>query len=124
MRGRLALSLAWLATAWLVVVLLLSIANYTRGVDVIALAITLPVQVAVLVLWLAFPRLPLWIIAGHALIMVALGLGLLITAPAGQPAETLFGLELPWLLLGLVPAGVAMLVAAAVRWTPADAVVH
>ncbi len=124
MRDRLAPALVWLATAWLVLVLLLSVVNYTRGLDVVALAITLPVQLGVLIIWQIFPRPPLWLIAGHGLIMIALAVGLVITAPAGEPAKTILGLTVPWLVVGLLPAGAAMLLAAVLRWTPADEPVH
>jgi hypothetical protein len=124
MRGRLASLLAWAATAWLTFVLVLSIANYTRGLDVIAMLLGLVMQIAVLLVWIVFPRLPLWVVAGHGLIMLSLGLGLIIAGPVGPPAQTLFGLTLPWLFVGLLPAGLSMVVAAAIRWRPSSSAVH
>jgi len=110
------------ATVWLAVALLLSLAYYTRGLDYLVIGLALAMQVSVLMAWDLLPRLPLWIVAGHGLIMVSLALGLVITAPAGGPAPILAGL--PWLVVGLVPAGLAMIIAAAVRWQRAEGLVH
>jgi hypothetical protein len=124
MRERLALDIAWLATAWLAVVLVVSIADYTRGLDVVALAIALPVQLAVVITWSLWARLPLWLVAGHGLILVALAFGLIIAGPAEPLPITGLGLAMPWLIVGLVPTGGAMIAAAWLHWRPSDSLVH
>jgi hypothetical protein len=124
MRERLALDMAWLATAWMAVVLVVSIADYTRGVDVVALALALPVQLTVVIGWSLFARLPLWLVAGHGLIMLALGIGLVIAGPPLAPPSELLGLAMPWLVVGLIPSGAAMIVAAWMHWRPSDSLVH
>lgn len=115
-------ALAGAATIWLVVTFWLSLTNEMSGVDRIAVGLALGMQLTVLLAWDLFPRLPLWIVAGHGLIMVSLALGLVITAPAGVTPP--FGLTMPWYLLGLVPAGLAMILAAAVRWQRTSSLAH
>ena len=114
--------LAGAATIWLVVTFWLALTNPMSSVDRIAVGLALAIQLTVLLAWDLFPRLPLWIVAGHGLIMVSLALGLIITAPAGGPPA--FGLEVPWYVLGLVPAGLAMILASALRWQRSSGLVH
>ena len=121
MRDWVALFIAWLTTAWLLIVLEQSVVNFTRAIDVFALGIGLAMQLIVAVLWSWYPRLPLWLVWGHGLIMFSLAIGLLIAGPSGPLEPTAFGLALPWLAIGLLPAGLAMVVAAAIRWRPAPA---
>ncbi|MDP8903950.1 MAG: hypothetical protein M3N29_01310 [Chloroflexota bacterium] len=116
--------LAWLATAWLLIVLLLSIFNYVRGLDPVVLLLALVAQITVLIAWLVYRPLPLWLVAGHGLIMLSLAFGLVIAAPPAPPAETLFGLRVAWLLIGLIPAGVAMILAALLHWDRSTVVGH
>ena len=115
---RLAIWLAWLTTAWLVVTFVLSIVYYVRGIDVVVIGLALIVQIVVLIAWLVYRQLPLWILAGHGLIFIGLALGLVISGPAGQFSGT------PWMYLALVPAGVAMIVAAVLHRKPAGIFVH
>ena len=124
--GRLgnAITLAWLATFWLIAVLVMSIVGYTRGLDVVALAIALIVQAVVVIAWTVYRPLPLWIIAGHGLILIALVVGLGITAPGAAVGQTLFGLNVAWLAVGLLPTGVAMILAALVGWNREHVVGH
>ncbi len=110
------------ATLWLVVALWLSLVTDVRGLDRLALGLALAMQLTVVMAWDLFPRLPLWMVAGHGLIMVSLALGLLITAPGGGSPMTPGGL--PWHVVGLVPAGLAMIVAAALRWERSEGLVH
>ena len=114
--------LAGAATIWLVVAFWLALTNEMSGIDRIAVGLALAMQLSVLLAWDLFPRLPLWIVAGHGLIMVSLALGLIITAPAGAPPT--FGLAMPWYVLGLVPAGLAMILAAAARWQRSSGLAH
>jgi hypothetical protein len=108
--------LAWLATFWLIGVLVMSMLSYVRGVDVVALAIALTAQVGVVIAWSLYRPLPLWIVAGHGLIMLSLVLGFVVTAPASPPPDPAPAIALPWMLVGLVPAGLAMIAAALVAW--------
>lgn len=124
-RRRWALVIALAAALWLVAVLWLSLAHFTRGFDPLVLAMSLLMQLVVLIAWWLIPRLPLWLVAGHGLIMLSLGLGLVITAPGPSTAlEPGVGPPLPWFLLGTLPAGLAMVVAAAVAWTPQKDLLH
>ena len=113
--------LAGAATIWLVVALWVALVSDVRGVDRLAIGIALAIQLGVILAWDLVPRLPLWIVAGHGLITISLALGLVITAPAGATA---FGLPVPWYVLGLVPAGLAMILAAAVRWQRSKSLAH
>ena len=103
---RLALWISWLGTFWLLGVFLASIVYFTRGLDTIAVLVALLAQLTVTIGWALIPRLPLWIVFFHALIMLSLVVGFFITAGAGG-----FG----WMLIGLIPVGVAMLVAGLVH---------
>lgn len=114
--------LAGAATIWLLVAFWLSLVNQLGGVDRLAIGIALAIQLGVIMTWDLFPRLPLWIVAGHGLITVSLALGLIIAAPVAPAA--VFGLALPFYVLGLVPAGLAMMLAAAARWERSSSLVH
>lgn len=119
-----AIWIGWLAVVWLIAVLVLSIAGYVRGLDPVALAIGLVVQAVVVIAWTFWRGMPLWIVGGHGLILVGLALGLVVTAPAGPAGETMFGSGLPWLVIGLLPAGVAMILAAFIAWNREHIVGH
>lgn len=116
--GRLstAIWIGWLATFWLIAVLVLSMLSYVRGLDPAVLAVALVVQVVLVVAWTLWRPLPLWIVAGHGLILLSLVLGLALTAPASVLPDPLPAIAAPWLSVGLVPVGLAMLVAALVAW--------
>lgn len=118
----------WLAIAamlWLIVAWILSMIFYTRGLDFIVILLAGLAQLSVLIAWAIFRRaLPGWLIAGHGLILLSLALGLVIIpgAPAspGSPAAP----AVPLLVLGLVPAGVAMILAAVLRRPPSSSLAH
>lgn len=99
---RLALWIGWLGVVWLFVVFLASIVAYTRGIDMIVVLMALLAQLTVVIGWALVRPLPLWIVFFHGLIMLALVIGFVITAGAGG---------FTWMYIGLVPVGVAMLVA-------------
>lgn len=111
-----AIWIGWLATFWLIAVLILSVLSYMRGLDVAVLAIVLIIQVVLIVLWTFWREMPLWMVALHGLILLALVLGLAITAPDSPLPDPLPSLPLPWLIVGLVPTGLAMLLAVLVAW--------
>jgi hypothetical protein len=109
------------ATIWLLIALGWALAIEARPVDALVIALAFVLQLSVVMAWDLLPRLPLWLVAGHALIMLALSLGLLITVPAefgtGQAG-------VPFHVVGLVPAGIVMLLAAWLRWDRSEALVH
>jgi hypothetical protein len=110
------------ATIWLLIALGWALAIEARPVDALVIALAFVLQLMVVMAWDLLPRLPLWLIAGHALIMLSLALGLVITVPAAQFGAAMAGI--PFHVVGLVPAGLAMLVAAALRWDRSEALVH
>lgn len=121
---RRALWLAWLATLLLLVVFIASIVYYSRGIDTVAVLIALIAQLTVVIAWALYRPLPLWIPAGHGLILLSAVLGLLIAAPAGRSITTIGGIPLSWMLIGLVPAGVVMILAAAMHREPSASLTH
>lgn len=110
------------ATIWLLITLGWAVAIGGRPIDAAVLAIAFVMQLTVVMAWDLLPRLPLWIVAGHALIMLSLTLGLVITVPAAQFGAGQAGV--PFHVVGLVPAGVAMLLAAWLHWERAEGLVH
>jgi hypothetical protein len=115
---------AWLATLLLLVVFIASIVYYNRGIDTVAVLIALIAQLAVVIAWAVYRPLPLWIPAGHGLILLSAVVGLLITAPAGRATTTLGGIPFSWMLIGLVPAGIVMMLAAAIHRQPSASLTH
>ena len=63
-----------------------------------------------LVAWIFIPRLPKWIIAGWGLILVAVGIGDIITAPVPAGAG-----GTPWALMGLLVVGIVTMIMALVH---------
>ncbi len=121
---RRALWLAWLATLLLLVVFIASIVYYNRGIDTVAVLIALIAQLTVVIAWALYRPLPLWIPAGHGLILLSAVVGLLIAAPAGHSVTTLAGIALSWTPIGLVPTGIVMILAAAMHRQPAMSLTH
>lgn len=119
-----AIWIGWLAVVWLIAALAFSIVDYVRGLDPVTLAIGLVVQAVVVIVWTFWRGMPLWIVGGHGLILVGLALGLVVTAPSGPAGEMTFGSGLPWLVVGLVPVGLAMVIAALVAWNREHIVGH
>jgi hypothetical protein len=110
------------ATIWLLIALGWALAIDARPVDALIIALAFAMQLTVVMAWDLLPRLPLWLIAGHALIMLSLSLGLVITVPATQFGAGQVGV--PFHVVGLVPAGLAMLLAAWLRWERSEGLVH
>jgi uncharacterized membrane protein len=121
---RRALWLAWLVTLLLLVVFIASIVYYNRGIDTVAVLIALIAQLIVVIAWALYRPLPLWIPAGHGLILLSAVVGLLIAAPAGHSVTTLGGIALSWTLIGPVPAGIVMILAAVMHRQPAMSLTH
>lgn len=112
---RLALWIGWLGVLWLFVVFLVSILAYTRGIDTIVVLMALLAQLTVVIGWALVRRLPLWIVFFHGLIMLALVIGFVITAGAAG---------FTWMFVGLIPVGVAMLVAGLLHVERAHSLTH
>lgn len=83
-----------------------------RSIDVVVLWLAGLLALGLLLTWIFVPRLPRWIVAGFGLILMATGLGVIITAPVPAGAGTV-----PWALIGLLVAGLAIIIAAAVHGT-------
>lgn len=81
-----------------------------RSIDVVVLWLAGLLALGLLLTWIFIPRLPRWIAAGFGLILMATGLGVIITAPVPAGAGTV-----PWALIGLLVTGLAMIIAAAVH---------
>lgn len=77
-----------------------------RWIDVTVLWIAAALQLGLLLTWIFIPRLPKWIVAGFGLVLIATGIGVIITAPVPEGA----GMT-PWALIGLVLTGIATIVA-------------
>jgi hypothetical protein len=108
-RDRFALGLAGLTTGALTTFAALALVEATpRYIDVSVLFLAGALQLGLLLTWIFVPRLPKWIVAGWGLILIAAGVGVIITAPVPEGAGVM-----PWALVGLVLVGVATIVAAA-----------
>jgi hypothetical protein len=81
-----------------------------RNVDVVALWLAGALQLGLLLTWIFIPRLPRWIVAGWGLILIALGVGVIITAPVPAGSSSV-----PWALVGLAVAGVLTIIMSAVH---------
>lgn len=81
-----------------------------RNIDVVVLWLAGALHLGLLLTWVFIPRLPKWIVAGWGLILIALGIGVIITAPVAAGASTT-----PWALLGLVVIGIVTIVIAVVH---------
>ena len=81
-----------------------------RNIDIVVLWLVGLLQLGLLLTWIFVPRLPRWIVAGWGLILVAAGVGVIITAPVPEGAATV-----PWALVGLVIGGIVTMIVAAVH---------
>jgi peptidoglycan/LPS O-acetylase OafA/YrhL len=81
-----------------------------RSIDIVVLYLAGALQLGLLLTWMLMPRLPRWIVAGWGLILVALGIGVIITAPLPEGAG-----GTPWALIGLVVVGIVTMIMAAVH---------
>jgi len=81
-----------------------------RSVDIVALWLAGGLQLVLVIAWALIPRLPRWIVAGWGLILVATGIGVIITAPIPAGATAV-----PWALCGLLLAGIVTMVLSAIH---------
>lgn len=111
-RDRFAIGVTGLTVAALPMFALLAALESTRRpVDMVTLWLAGALQLGLLLTWIFIPRLPRWIIAGWGLILVAVGLGLIISAPI-SPGE---GGVMPWGLIGLLIVGLVTMIVSAVH---------
>lgn len=79
----------------------------TRWIDVTVLWLAGLLQLFMVLLWVFVPRLSRWIPGFWGLILIATGIGVIITAPV--PAG---GGPMPWALVGLVIVGIVTIITA------------
>jgi len=81
-----------------------------RNIDIVALWLAGLLTLGLLLTWVFIPKLPRWIPAGWGLILIAAGIGLIITAPVPAGASVI-----PWGLIGLVVGGIVTIILSAVH---------
>jgi hypothetical protein len=81
-----------------------------RGIDVVVLWLVGLLQLGLVLTWVFIPRLPRWIVAGWGLILVAAGIGVIITSPVPDGASAV-----PWALVGLVVGGIVTIILSAIH---------
>ncbi len=81
-----------------------------RTIEIVVLWLAAAGQLGLLLTWIFIERLPRWIVAGWGLILIALGIGVMISAPVPAGAGII-----PWALIGLVSVGIVTMVMAAVH---------
>jgi hypothetical protein len=119
-RHRFALGLTGLCVTGLTTFGALALAEPTpRSIDVVVLWLAALLTLGLLLTWIIIPRLPRWIAAGFGLILIATGLGVIITAPVPAGAGTV-----PWALIGLVVTGLAIIIAAAAHGSGETRPIH
>jgi hypothetical protein len=108
--------LTWLGAVWLFAIFIASIVDYSRGVDVVWLLVAFIGQLVIAIAWTLWRPLPLWIVSGYGLVLLAGVVGLLITVPGS--------LFLSWTMIGYVPIGLLMIVAAIVEMDRSTSLTH
>ena len=81
-----------------------------RTIDIVLLWLAGAFQLGLLLTWVFIPRLPKWIVAGWGLILVATGVGAIITGPVAAGASAV-----PWALAGLLIAGIVTIIMSVVH---------
>jgi hypothetical protein len=110
-RDRFALASAGLAATGLMTLAALAMTDAVRrNVDITVLWLAGALTIGLVAAWVFLPRLPKWIVAGWGLILIALGIGVIITAPVPAGAG-----QFPWALIGLVVFGIVIIVTAVVH---------
>ena len=110
-RDRFALAITGLSAAALTTFAALAMAETTpRSIDITVLWLAGALQAGLLLAWVFIPRLPKWIVAGWGLILIATGIGDIITSPVPAGAG-----PMPWALVGLVVVGLVTIVMAVVH---------
>jgi hypothetical protein len=110
-RDRFALAVSGLAAPGLMTLAALAMNDAVpRNVDVTVLWLAGALTVGLVAAWVFVPRLPKWIVAGWGLILIALGVGVIISAPVPAGVG-----QFPWALIGLVVFGIVIIVTAVVH---------
>jgi peptidoglycan/LPS O-acetylase OafA/YrhL len=110
-RDRFALAITGLSAAALTTMAALAMLEPTRrSTDIVVLWLAGALHLGLLLTWVFIPRLPRWIVAGWGLILIALGLGVIITAPIPAGAG-----NFPWALVGLVVIGLVTMIVSVVH---------
>jgi len=110
-RDRFALAVGGFSAAGLMTLAALAMGEpVRRSIDITVLWLGGALTLVLVGAWVFLPRLPKWIVAGWGLIMVAMGIGVIITAPVPAGAG-----QYPWALTGLVVFGIVMIVMAVVH---------
>jgi hypothetical protein len=115
-RDRFALAALGLTVGYLTT--LAGIANLEdvpRNIDIVARWLAGLLTLGLILTWVFVPSLPRWVVAGWGLILIAAGIGLIITAPVPAGASVI-----PWGLVGLVVGGVVTIILSVVH-SPASA---
>ena len=81
-----------------------------RNIDIVALWLAGLLTLGLLLTWIFIPRLPRWIVAGWGLILIAAGIGIIITAPVPAGASVI-----PGGLIGLVIGGIVTIILSVVH---------
>jgi peptidoglycan/LPS O-acetylase OafA/YrhL len=119
-RDRFALAVTGLTVGALTTLAALAnIGSDPRYVDIVVLWFAGAGQLGLLVTWIFVPRLPRWIVAGWGLILVALGIGVVITVPVPQGASSV-----PWALVGLLIVGIVTMIMSVVHSSGRDSTVQ
>ena len=110
-RDRFALAVSGVSVGGLTTLAALANIELTpRTIDIVVLWLAGALQLGLVLTWIFVPRLPKWIVAGWGLILVALGVGVIISAPVPAGAS-----GTPWALIGLVVVGVLTMIMAVVH---------
>jgi hypothetical protein len=115
-RDRFALAAGGFSAAGLMTLAALAMGEpVRRQIDVTVLWLAGALTLALVLAWVFMSRLPKWIVAGWGLILIALGIGVIITAPVPAGAG-----QFPWALVGLVIFGIVTIVTAVVHSRSGD----
>lgn len=110
-RDRFALGITGLTVGLLTTLAALAnIGSEPRYVDVVVLWLAGAGHLGLLLTWIFIPRLPRWIVAGWGLILIALGIGVVITVPVPEGAS-----GVPWALVGLLVVGIVTMIMSVVH---------
>ena len=111
-RDRFALAVTGLSAAALTTFAALAMVETNRRpVDVVVLWLAGAMQLGLVLTWVFLPRLPKWVVSGWGLILVATGIGVIITAPVPAGSTGTF----PWAVLALVVVGIVTIVMSVVH---------
>lgn len=119
-RDRFALAVTGLTVGVLTTLAALAnIGSDPRYVDIVVLWLAGAGQLGLILTWVFLPRLPRWIVAGWGLILVALGIGVVITAPVPEGAT-----GVPWALVGLLIVGIVTMIMSVVHSSGSNSTTH